>query len=185
MLRQYLFISTGFTQFQCVKINVLKKPIRILFVCLGNICRSPIAESVMIQLVQKSRLEDEIFVDSAGTSSYHQGELADPRARACLNKNGFPAPSKARQITAEDFEEFDMIVTMDENNYSDVQRIAHEHQAKVSKLLDWSKDFKGQIVPDPYYGQDSGFDEVLNLCIAGCHGILEHLNSNAKSELNQ
>jgi len=131
----------------------------------------------MRQLVEEAQLNKQITVDSAGTGSWHAGEEADERARACLNKNGYPKPSRARQITQEDFNNYDYIVAMDHENLRNLMNLTIDGRDKLSLILDWTKEHKGNPVPDPYYGPDSGFDEVLSLCEAGCLGFRDHLST--------
>ena len=149
---------------------------KILFVCLGNICRSPTAEGIMIDLIQERGLSQYCTVDSAGTAAYHVGESADPRSQKTANSHGVTLPSKARQFRASDFDEFDFIFAMDKSNLRSLQQ---EYKGQAQNLFlfrDWnSKEKKNLDVPDPYYGGPNGFDEVFELCRSTCECILDRL----------
>jgi protein-tyrosine phosphatase len=155
-------------------------PVRVCFVCLGNICRSPTAEGVFLGLVERAALSDEVEVDSAGTGAWHTGEPADPRSRSAAARRGIPLHSRARCFTAEDFARFDLVVAMDRQNQRDLEALAPDRAAreKVALLRDFEPNTTGGAdVPDPYYGGDTGFDTVLDICEAACVGLLEHLRS--------
>lgn len=151
--------------------------ISICFVCLGNICRSPTAEGVMLHLVSERGLEDKIEIDSAGTASYHTGSKADGRSASTARKRGFDLPSRARQFTQDDFDRFDYVLVMDESNLQDLRLLSGgHHDDKIHLLLDFdTASPKGSSVPDPYYGGDRGFEHVLDLCTSACESLLEHL----------
>jgi len=152
--------------------------IDICFVCLGNICRSPTAEGVMNKLIEERNLQGKITVDSAGTSAYHVGEGADGRSQATAAKRGFHLPSRSRQFTPQDFARFDYVVAMDQSNLNKLLRMAPSPEAKGKCVLLRSFDPNSPPnaeVPDPYYGGPNGFERVLDICIAGCKGLLEHL----------
>ena len=154
--------------------------IRINFVCLGNICRSPTAEGVMKKLVEDAGLRERFFIDSSGTGAYHSGERADPRSRASALGRGIELTSISRQFVARDFEDFDYVVAMDRSNLSDLQRLANSasHQDKLHLLCAFDAGAgSDQDVPDPYYGSGDGFGRVLDICEAGCRGLLKHLVS--------
>jgi protein-tyrosine phosphatase len=155
---------------------------RVLFVCLGNICRSPSAEAVMRAKVREAGLEERIELDSAGTGDWHIGELPDPRARSAAAARGFVLESVARQVQREDFSEFDMILAMDGANLRALRRLAAEVPAPAELRL--LREFEtgapagggGKLdVPDPYYGGNDGFDRVLDLLEASCEGLLDEL----------
>jgi protein-tyrosine phosphatase len=150
-------------------------PIRICFVCLGNICRSPTAEGVMKHLVAQRGLDDRFFIDSAGTGAYHVGEAADARSAQAARKQGVELTSLARQFVERDFEAFDYIVAMDRKNYTHLSRLARHKQDrdKLSLLRDFDAQAGGVDVPDPYF--EDNFDEVFEICRAGCAGLLEHV----------
>jgi protein-tyrosine phosphatase len=151
--------------------------VRVCFFCLGNICRSPSAEGVMRHLVRAAGLEGAIEVDSAGTAGYHAGEPPDPRACAAGRRAGIDVCGQARQFERRDFERFDYVVAMDRSNLDELSRLAPKglaHKLSLLRAFD-SAARPGAAVPDPYYGDDAGFDEVLLLCQAACAGLLEHI----------
>ena len=152
-------------------------PIRICFVCLGNICRSPTAEGVMLQLVRQAGLAERVAIDSAGTGAWHAGERADPRSRAEAERRGVELPSIARQFTTADFDAFDYVIAMDRRNVRDLERLAGApgHARKVRLLRSFAEQADELDVPDPYYGGDNGFSNVFEICEAGCRGLLAHL----------
>jgi protein-tyrosine phosphatase len=150
----------------------------VCFVCLGNICRSPTAEAVFIKLVQDAGLRDAFIIDSAGTAGYHAGALADARSRAAGKRRGYDLLSRARQFEVGDFERFDYICVMDDENLRDLRQIAPNAEARQKVRLLRSYDEmapQNAIVPDPYYGGPDGFDEVINICERACRGLLRHL----------
>lgn len=152
--------------------------VRICFVCLGNICRSPTAEGVMRALVERAGLAGRIEIDSAGTGAWHVGEPADQRAREAGARRGFQLDSIARQVTRADFQRFDYLVAMDEQNLRALERMAPDKAARGKVRLLRSFDPaapRGAPVPDPYYGGDDGFEEVLDICEAACRGLIEHI----------
>ncbi len=146
---------------------------KILFVCLGNICRSPAAEAVMKSLIRKECLEDRFTIDSAGISSYHRGDLADPRMRACAARRGYTLLHRSRPVRSEDFEDFDLIIGMDDSNIDELLQMSPdiESDAKVHRMTDYCKTKVADHVPDPYY--DGGFDNVLDILEDACSGLLE------------
>ena len=139
----------------------------ILFVCLGNICRSPAAEAVFLHQIHRKGLQDYFIVDSAGTGAWHEGNRADSRMRKAALDRGIDIESIARKITLRDFETFDLILTMDNSNLKDVQvlskKVKAKNIAKIIPILTYSDNTKFTEVPDPYYGGDKGFEEVLDL----------------------
>lgn len=140
--------------------------IKVLFVCLGNICRSPMAEGVFKKLVKEKGLESQIYCDSAGTSSYHIGN--DPDERMCQTASGYSITlqHKARQLKIKDFEDFDYIIAMDSSNFSDILKLAGDNESyksKIGLMRDYDLEGHGQDVPDPYYGGIKGFDEVYHI----------------------
>jgi len=149
--------------------------VRICFVCLGNICRSPTAEGVMRRLIDDAGLADRISIDSAGTGDYHRGELADPRTRAAAARRGLDLTHLARQFTRADLERFDLVIAMDTANLVSLRRLIGERSAPELRLLrsyDPTADH-GAEVPDPYYaGGERGFEEVLDQCERACAGLL-------------
>jgi protein-tyrosine phosphatase len=155
---------------------------RILFVCLGNICRSPTAEGVMRRLVRDEGLEDAIEIDSAGTGGWHVGAPPDERATAAAQGRGITLEGAARRFDPADFDRFDLILAMDEENRRDLLDIApgDEARAKVRLLRELdpaSRDGGDLDVPDPYYGGDQGFEHVLDLVDAATRGLLAELRS--------
>lgn len=149
--------------------------VKILFVCMGNICRSPAAEGAMKKWLQHYNLHDQFYCESAGTSAYHVGEMPDGRMQAFAKKRGLILDSPARQFQYEDFEKFDLIVTMDHSNYKNVLRLDPEgrHKDKVKPMSHFCETMSITEVPDPYYGGDAGFEEVLDIVLDGCLGILK------------
>ena len=152
---------------------------RILFVCLGNICRSPTAEGVMRSLLREAGLEDEVEVDSAGTGDWHLGEPPDVRATAAARARGIVLEGEARQVSARDFERYDLLLAADRENLRHLRALAPDEQAraKVRLLREFDPDSDGAPdldVPDPYYGGAVGFEDVLDLVDAACRGLLEH-----------
>lgn len=152
-----------------------KKKIRLLFVCLGNICRSPAAEGIMASIVEKNGLQDVIEVDSAGTSGWHEGELPDERMRMHGDRRGYDFCSRARKFRKSDFADFDYILVMDRQNYSNVTTLAAEpeERTKVHMMTDFSQQYTHDHIPDPYYGGASGFELVLDLLEDACEGLLQ------------
>jgi protein-tyrosine phosphatase len=139
-------------------------PTRVLFVCLGNICRSPAAEGVFRHLVKNAGLESEFHIESAGTGAWHTGELPDRRMRQAASRRGITLDSRARQVTPEDFAAFDHVIAMDASNLRHLRAMAPEHHADKLRLLrDLDPDEPGADVPDPYYGGAEDFDEVLDI----------------------
>lgn len=154
---------------------------RILFVCMGNICRSPMAEAVTRAIAQREGLATTLELDSAGTHGhYHAGEVPDARARRIAAKRGYDLSRlRARSVVAADFERFDRILAMDEANLSGLQRICPEaSRFKLGLFLDYADGAgRGEVrevreVPDPYYGADAGFEHVLDLCEQAAEGLL-------------
>jgi protein-tyrosine phosphatase len=151
---------------------------RLCFVCLGNICRSPTAEGLMAHLVEQAGLADRFEIDSAGTAAYHVGERPDRRTIATAKLHGVQLPSRARQFKREDFARFDLVLAMDTNNRDDLLRLAPsaEARAKVLLLRDFEPDAGPDAsVPDPYYGEQEGFEEVFAICQRACTGLLATL----------
>jgi protein-tyrosine phosphatase len=156
--------------------------LRLLFVCLGNICRSPTAEGVMRSLVVEAGLQDSIELDSAGTGAWHVGSPPDGRAAATALARGTPLAGQARQVTPEDFDFYDLVIAMDSENMRALRALApgREERAKVRMLREFdpaSADQGDLDVPDPYYGGDGGFDQVYDLVHAACVGLLERIQA--------
>ena len=152
---------------------------KLLFVCLGNICRSPAAEGVFLHLIEEQGLSDHFMVDSAGTGSWHVGNRADPRMRAAAERRGIHLPSRARQIELDDFSRFDLVVTMDSDNLRNVRSLAQEAgsaaTASIRPMLSYAKFTQLEDVPDPYYGGEQGFEQVLDLLEDACSGLIEEI----------
>ncbi|MEC9296582.1 MAG: low molecular weight protein-tyrosine-phosphatase [SAR324 cluster bacterium] len=152
-----------------------KKTTKILFICMGNICRSPSAEAVMQALVKQQGMEKEIFCDSAGTLDYHRGKPADARMQKHALLRGYELNSISRPFEYDDFELFDWIITMDEDNYQQIkwfdQRI--NYADKIRRMTEFCNTAQVSEVPDPYYGGKQGFENVLDLLEDACQGLLE------------
>lgn len=157
-----------------------RKPFRILFVCAGNICRSPAAEIIFRKLVADAGRDAEFEIDSAGTHGFHQGEPPDQRMAATLERNGYTVTGRARRIQPADLAYFDLIVTMDEDNLSSVRDLdpARRYRDKIRPLVSFCREHESPRVPDPYYGGQRGFDRVIELLEDGCAGILREASSN-------
>jgi protein-tyrosine phosphatase len=139
-------------------------PVRVLFVCLGNICRSPAGEAVFHHHVSSAGLSEGFEVESAGTGAWHIGELADRRMRKAAERRGIAMTSRARQVSAGDFDRFDHIFAMDRANLRALLDLAPaEHRGKIRLFRDWDPEGPGEDTPDPYYGGSEGFDEVLDI----------------------
>ena len=159
------------------------RPVRLLFVCLGNICRSPTAEAVVRALAALEAPELGVEVDSAGTAGYHVGEAPDPRMRAAAARRGYDLEAlRARIVEPADFERFDLILAMDRENLAVLHRRAPEQaRERVRLFLEFSPDAEPREVPDPYYGGPNGFEEVLDLVEAAARGLLGYLRQRARA----
>ncbi|MBM4182999.1 MAG: low molecular weight phosphotyrosine protein phosphatase [Gemmatimonadetes bacterium] len=155
---------------------------RVLFVCLGNICRSPLAEGVFLHLVREAGLDHRFEVDSAGTCDWHVGERPDARATAVARKHGVELPSRARQVTPDDLDTFDHVLAMDRENLRDLRRLARASaRANIRLLRAHDAAAAGEAdrdVPDPYYGGPSGFDLVYEMVHRSCAALLAELTAN-------
>lgn len=149
-------------------------PVRILFVCMGNICRSPAGEGVLAKLVAEAGLADKIRIDSAGTLGMHAGNPPDARMRAAATQRGYDLSSRARQVTAEDLDTFDLVLVMDHDNHRNVTRLAttDAQRERVQLFCTFCRNHLEREVPDPYYGESQGFEYVLDLLEDGCTGVL-------------
>ena len=156
--------------------------ISVLFVCLGNICRSPAAEALFIKKIKEEGIEDKFLVDSAGTGSWHVGKQADSRMRLAAKDRKIDIKSKARQINKNDFQEFNYILTMDDSNYNNVMSLKNREKSsdlcKVIKIQEFASSFKEKEVPDPYFGGEEGFDYVLDILTDSISGFLDHIFKN-------
>lgn len=150
---------------------------KILFVCLGNICRSPAAEAVFKYHVQKNNLLDFFIIDSAGTASYHEGSHADRRMIERASLRDIKVTSIARQLQQSDLDKFDLIITMDDSNHNNVLKLCKSeiHRKKVKKMIEYSPIRRLKEIPDPYYGNHKDFDQVLDLLDDACCKLLEYL----------
>jgi len=150
---------------------------KILFVCAGNICRSPTAEGVMARLLERAGLVERVELDSAGTGGWHAGELPDPRTRDAARRRGLELTHRARKLQRADLDRFDLVLVMDDDNLRHVTTMAAQGARAEIRLL---RSFDpaapaGAIVPDPYEGGRAGFDEVLDICERACEGLLAHV----------
>lgn len=152
--------------------------VSVVFVCLGNICRSPTAEGVFRSLVESCRLEEFIHIDSAGTSNWHVGESPDPRATEAARARGIDLSGlRGRQASANDFSQFDYVIAMDDDNYANLSRLATpDQQHKLHLFLDFASGVPEREVPDPYYG--GGFPHVFDLIENASEGLLNHILEN-------
>lgn len=156
--------------------------VKILFVCLGNICRSPSAEAVFKDFVKKKREEELFEIDSAGTSAWHAGEKADARMRQHARKRGIDITSISRKFEIEDFDHFDYIVAMDDENMDNLKKFARNQDDlnKLYMMTDFSKKFNYDYVPDPYFGGEDGFELVLDLLEDASEGVYKYLKNKTK-----
>lgn len=150
----------------------------VLFVCLGNICRSPLAEGIFLHLVEEAGLGEKFEIDSAGTGSWHVGEAPDARASLVASQHGVDLPSRARQLTEADLEHFDYVIAMDRENLRNIERMADAtgSDAHVKLLRDYDPEGEGEV-PDPYYGGASGFETVYSMVMRSCQSLLDELRA--------
>lgn len=151
---------------------------KILFICLGNICRSPAAEGIMKHLVEKAGREDEFLIDSAGISGYHRGDLPDRRMREHAARRGYDLTHRSRPVRTEDFYNFDLIIGMDDQNIEDLKDRAPStvEWKKIHRMTEYcTRHARADHVPDPYYEGYEGFEYVLDLLEDACAGLLEQL----------
>ena len=154
--------------------------INVLFVCLGNICRSPMAEGLFIHIIKEKELESQFRIDSAGTGGWHAGEPADPRMLSTAANHGIELPSRARKVRPQDFEDFEYILAMDESNYLDlldIQATVPNGKAQLFKMRSFDPEARGADVPDPYYGGRAGFERVYDMLERSCNELLTHILS--------
>lgn len=159
----------------------MKPQMKVLMVCMGNICRSPTAEAVLRQHLQLADFGQHVSVFSAGTHNHHPGEPADVRSAAHAQRRGIDLSGhRARQITDEDFEQMDLILVMDWDNLSLTQATCPaQHQHKVRRLMEFARQHTDTVVPDPYHGGEAGFEHVLDLLDDACEGLVQHLKRTA------
>lgn len=150
---------------------------KILFVCLGNICRSPAAEGVMKHIVKQHQQQERFYIDSAGTYGGHAGELPDPRMRRAAARRGYLLEHKAQRFREAMFAQYDLIVAMDDNNYYDLEAMAAtiEDEKKLVRMADYCLHYAVTHIPDPYYEGADGFEHVLNLLEDACEGLYESI----------
>lgn len=153
------------------------KKVNVLMVCMGNICRSPLAHGIFERLVEEAGLAERISVDSAGTHAYHIGEPPDPRSQETASKRGIDlSTQRGRKVAADDFERFDYILAMDNGNFTMlVDACPSEHRGKVRLFMEFAPEHGAREVPDPYYGGASGFENVYDMVDAAARGLLEEI----------
>jgi|TARA_Y100001949_G_scaffold176147_1_gene188124 protein-tyrosine phosphatase len=161
--------------------SILKREmVRVCFVCLGNICRSPTAEGIMQSLIRDAHLHEQIDVDSAGLGAYHVGAPPDRRAKEASEARGIGLNSRARQFTAEDFSSFDYVIAMDAENRQDLLNLAPDGEARAKvhllRVFDLTAPADAEV-PDPYYGGPHGFDNVFDMCQVACQGLLQTIRA--------
>ena len=156
---------------------MLTKKYNVLFVCLGNICRSPAAEGIFSTLIKNHNLEDYISTDSAGTSGYHDGDLPDHRMRKHGARRNYKFDSISRKFTRNDFDDFNIIIAMDDSNHSNIMQLAPDldSEKQVYRMVDFSQRFAHDHIPDPYYSGADGFELVLDLLEDACEGLLKKI----------
>ncbi len=163
--------------------NTIMANIRILFVCMGNICRSPAAEGILKSMVEKEKLSDQVEIDSAGTIDYHTGETPDPRMKSHAANRSYFLKSKARQFDPKnDFEKFDYIITMDNEIFNEIKKSDKEkiYQDKIHRMVEFSRHIKADEVPDPFLGGPEGFEKVMDILVDACRGLLNRLKDELK-----
>ena len=159
--------------------------IRVLFVCMGNICRSPLAQGVFENVLRREGLEGEVFVDSAGTGSWHVGHPPDERAQRSANSRGLDlSAQRARRVTPDDCRNFAYVLTMDEENYRAVAALCRSGSAEVRPFLDYAPDRSETQVPDPYYGGPDSFEHVLDLVEEASEGLLKEIKEKHLADLS-
>lgn len=154
----------------------------ILFVCLGNICRSPMAEAIMQKMVNDAGIKKDFYIDSAGLISYHEGEGPDARMKSHAFRHGYKLTHISRPVRQTDFDTFDIIVSMDDSNYDKLRRLAPtlEAEEKIVRMTDYCSEHVVDYVPDPYYGGAQGFENVIEILEDACRGLLNTLTLQRK-----
>ncbi|NLI71806.1 MAG: low molecular weight phosphotyrosine protein phosphatase [Bacteroidales bacterium] len=150
----------------------------VLFVCLGNICRSPMAQTIFEKIVEDKGAADKFEIDSAGLGDWHTGNKADPRMRSHAEKRGYTITHRARQVQKNDFNKFDYIVGMDEQNIRELNNLAtsDEHRNKILRMRDFLTQFDSDIIPDPYYGDAEDFEYVIDLLEDSCENFYDFIS---------
>lgn len=154
--------------------------VSVLFVCLGNICRSPLAEGIFAALAEERGLDGQFHVDSAGTAAYHSGEPPDSRSTAVAAAHGIRLTGLARQVTPRDLERFDIVVAMDRSNQRSLERLhrrVRDGRAEIVMMRDYEPGARDPDVPDPYYGGPDGFERVYRILERACNGLLDELSA--------
>jgi protein-tyrosine phosphatase len=156
-----------------------QEKIKILFVCMGNICRSPAAEAIMKKMVQEAGYEDRFFIDSAGMLDYHEGEPADSRMKLCASLRGYKLMSLSRPVETDDFYNFDLLIGMDDTNIHDLKRRAPDAGSltKIHQMTEYAQKLSYTHVPDPYCGGAEGFTLVLDILEDACRGLMDTIFS--------
>ena len=159
-------------------------PYKLCFVCLGNICRSPTAEGLFIHKVKEAGLEQYFYIDSAGTAAYHVGNGANSKSQATANKHGIHLPSRARKFEYQDFKEFDLVLVMDEENFSNIRNLDRKNRFNhsVKLMRDFDPTPEDGSVPDPYYGGLQGFENVFQILGRSCEALLNELKEYVESD---
>jgi protein-tyrosine phosphatase len=163
-------------------IKTFMKSVSVLFVCLGNICRSPTAEAVMNTLIKEEKLDKIITCDSAGTSDHHGGDESDPRSVAISKRRGHNVTSRSRVFKKKDFSKFDYILAMDDENFKDIKALDTDHKfsTKIFKMVQFCTTKLYKEVPDPFYGGEDSFELVLDILEDACKGLLEKIRTDHK-----
>jgi protein-tyrosine phosphatase len=162
---------------QCIVGQLTMEKIKVLFVCLGNICRSPLAEAIFKEKLRRKGLDQFFLVDSCGTSNYHIGDQPDARTIANAKRNGVNMDHCVRQLTSDDLDKFDYILAMDQSNYHNITRLVRDrsHTKKIMLMREFDSIGKGKEVPDPYYGGEKNFQEVFEILDRSTESFIKHL----------
>ncbi len=151
--------------------------IKVLFVCLGNICRSPLAEAVFSDKVGRAGLKESMLIDSCGTGGYHIGHLPDPRSMAVASDHNIPMDHRARQLTKADLTDFDYVIGMDDENMYNIGKLSSSPTAEIFKMRKFDSEGEDEDVPDPYYGGDEGFESVYQMLDRSSDGLLAYIRN--------